>query len=197
MKLLKFINCDAPRVAADAFEVLVEEERIRVTPNSPTANRRNGNSKESVQSWRMIGSTASTTGCYWLLNDDNTPIGPIDEVMLATRDDTPNVHTNNNHHMNHDNNKRTPTGVEESHVDGVDLRSKMGRQLQRTREEYGQTFKTAAKNAALLMDAERLKAGREEKAKLERKRVVDAIENGEEPARKTRVKTEGGSSKRK
>ncbi|ORC93346.1 uncharacterized protein TM35_000012230 [Trypanosoma theileri] len=195
MKLVKFINCDAPRVPADAFEVLVEEERIRVAPNSRAGNvgsRKNGNSAEMVHSWRVVSSAPSTTGCYWLLNDDNTPIGPIDEVMLAVRDDT---HKNNNNN-NINNNKRTPAGVEESHVEGVDLRSKMGRQLQRTREEYGQTFKTAAKNAALLMDAERLKTGREEKTKLERKRVVEAIENGEEPARKTRVKTEGSSSKR-
>ncbi|KEG15548.1 hypothetical protein DQ04_00041120 [Trypanosoma grayi] len=178
MKLVKFISCDAPAVAATAIQVSVDEQRVRVFPNRNSGNDR---SKQAVKSWRLHSATPSTSGCYWLLNDDNTPIGPIDEVLLASRDNESNSAG-----------VSVPNGVEESHIDGVDLRSKMGKQLQRTREEYGQTFKTAAKNAALLMDAERLHTGREEKKREERKRVVEAIENGEEPVRATRVKAEGG-----
>ncbi|RNF24416.1 hypothetical protein TcG_00903 [Trypanosoma cruzi] len=175
MKLVKFLNCDAPNVPADMLQLSVEEQRICVVSNQ----RSDG--EHETKSWHLISAAPSMDGVYWLLNDDNTPIGSINEVLLATRDNANSAC------------KKVPEGVKECHIDGVDLRSKMGKQLQRTREEYGQTFKTAARNAALLMDADRLRVGREEKVRKERKRVVEAIENGEEPIRKTRGKKEDGN----
>ncbi|RNF14925.1 uncharacterized protein Tco025E_05681 [Trypanosoma conorhini] len=178
MKLLKFVNCDAPNVTPDMLQLSVEEQRARVLSNGHSGG---GRGEQATMSWHLISTAPSMEGAYWLLNDDNTPIGPIDTVLLAARD-TANADCT-----------RLPNGVEEGHIHEVDLRSKMGKQLQRARQEYGQTFKTAAKNAALLMDADRLRVGREEKARAERKRVVEAIENGEEPVRKTRAKREDGN----
>ncbi|ESL09642.1 hypothetical protein TRSC58_02635 [Trypanosoma rangeli SC58] len=178
MKLLKFVNCDAPNVAPEMLQLSVEEQRASVLSDGHSGK---GRREQVAKSWRLISAAASMEGAYWLLKDDNTPIGPIDKVLLATRDSA-NVDCT-----------KMPDGIEESHVKEVDLRSKMGKQLQRSRQEYGQTFKTAAKNAALLMDADRLRVGREEKTRRELKRVVEAIENGEEPVRKTRVKREDNS----
>ncbi|CCW69735.1 unnamed protein product [Phytomonas sp. Hart1] len=168
MKLLKFINSDAPQTLSGA-----ELTSDRLSFPSPMAHA------EMAKSWTLHSiSTAAQGGGYWLLDDNGKPIGILNDILLAIPAGE-EVATCGS----------VPRAVITDHeVNDLDFRSKLGRQLERTRAEYGVTYKTAAKSAQALMDASELSEKRQERMRREREAVVESIEAGESVVDKPKAK---------
>lgn len=163
MKLLKFVNGDAPQTFASMH---FDGKQL----SFPGLNKR----------W-VASKAAATSGSYWLLDDSGAPVCLLNDVLVLKGELTADA---------------VPTAIRDDHVAGVDLRSKLGRQLESSRAEYGSTYKTAAANAAVQMNADEEKEKRQEKTKRERTAVADQIERGEEPAGKKSRKDSSKSSKK-
>ncbi|KAG8342664.1 hypothetical protein ERJ75_001341600 [Trypanosoma vivax] len=181
MKLLKFVSADAPDVSATSLELSLRKQRVSVSARrvgegsdaGSVAGRSHG--EQSVaKTWRLTSCGQTLDGCYWLLDDNNEPVGPIREVLLATRDDNDDA--------------SGPKGITDDHVKGIDFRNKVGRRIQKSREDYGNTYKTSARYATAMVDAGKQTSKREERLMQERKRVAEAIENGEDPSLKVSKK---------
>lgn len=164
MKLVKFSNGDAPQT----FSAMQFDGRELTFPGL-------------AKRWVAVNH-AAVAGCYWLLNDDGTPVCALNDVTVLKSELT---------------SAATPETIRDDHVAGVDLRSKIGKKLESTRAEYGSTYKTAAANAAVQMNADEEREKRTEKIKRERQSVADQIERGEQPAGKQPRKEAKESSKSK
>ncbi|GET85561.1 hypothetical protein, conserved [Leishmania tarentolae] len=173
MKLLKFVNSDAPHTLAD---VQLRNQRLWFSC-------RHGNATAAAKSWTLnAASPASLSGGYWLLDDSNNPICEITDVLLALPETTANAAGSSG--------TFAPRGVADKDIDGIDFRSKMGRQMERERATYGATSKTASKSARTMMNAEEVTEKKHERMKRERETVAEAIENNDasviEPRKKER-----------
>ncbi|KAG5487733.1 hypothetical protein LSCM1_08098 [Leishmania martiniquensis] len=177
MKLLKFVNSDAPHTLAD---VQLRNQRLWFPGKRGDA---------AAKSW-VIDSASSTSlsGGYWLLDDNNNPICEITNVLLAVPETAANAAGSSSGLF-------SLRGVTDSDVDGVDFRSKMGRQMERERATYGATSKTASKSARTMMNAEEVTEKRQERMKREREAVAEAIENDDASALKPRGKERKRSKK--
>jgi hypothetical protein len=109
--------------------------------------------------WQGVATPAP--GAYWLIDETGKPVRLFEEVVVMRRVGT-----------------APPRGISDEHVRDVDFRSRMGKQLESTRAEYGQTFKTAAAKAAAV-NQEQKTTERLEKMKRERQEVAAQIERGE------------------
>ncbi|CAG9567284.1 conserved hypothetical protein [Leishmania major strain Friedlin] len=173
MKLLKFVNSDAPHTLAD---VQLRNQRLWFPC-------RHGNAAVAAKSWTLTAaSPASVSGGYWLLDDDSQPICEITDVLLALPETAANAAGSSG--------TFAPRGVTDKDVDGIDFRSKMGRQMERERATYGATSKTATKSARTMMNAEEMTEKKNERMKREREAVAEAIEDNDasvmEPRKKER-----------
>lgn len=165
VKLLKFVNGDAPQTLAGA-----ELSHTRLEFGSKAAHA------SLAKAWTLKSSEeekASLRGGYWLLDENNKPVALVDEVILAVPEEASGKDGKTTTCSS------TPRGVTDEDIRGVDLRSKLGRQLERARAEYGTTYRTASKSAREMMNAEEVMKKRSEKMKREREAVADAVEAGE------------------
>ncbi|CCW63990.1 unnamed protein product [Phytomonas sp. EM1] len=169
MKLLKFVNCDAPQTFSG---VELTSQRLSFPSSTSPAGK--------AKAWSLQPAPATLKGGgYWLLDDDGKPIGVLDEVLLAIPEEGKEIATSSS----------LPRGViTPRDIQDLDFRSKLGRQLERTRAEYGVTYKTAAKSARALMDTAEINEKRQERMKREREAVVEAIEAGESVVDKAKTK---------
>lgn len=158
MKLLKFVNSDAPQTLAES-ELSVH----RLTMKSTKAG-----GPRAAKTWALRPVSSATQGGYWLLDDQDQPICALNHVVLAVSDD---AHIPTSSAM--------PRGVGAAEVKGVDFRNKMGRQLERSRAEYGATYKTASKSARQMMNAEEVSEKRHAVMTRAREAVAEAIEGGD------------------
>ena len=126
------------------------------------------------------GKTEKTPGSYWLIDDSGKPVQVVEEVVVMRRI------------------SNAPQGITDAHVQEVDFRSRMGKQLESARQEYGQTFKTAATKAAA-MNLETLREKKVENQKRERETVAGKIERGESvlDAKKSRGEAAASSAQGK
>ncbi|CBH15356.1 uncharacterized protein TEOVI_000548100 [Trypanosoma equiperdum] len=168
MKLLKFVNCDAPNVSPEALHFSMSRQRVSLH-SGDTSDRRSGSRSSATEgnasigkTWRIAEGGTPITGGYWLLGDNNEPIGPVQEVILAV----PEVKEAD----------VTPRGINESVVKNVEFFSKFGRSMQRTRETFGDTYLSAPKSVIPLSDAERTFAKRAERARMPLKRRAEAVD---------------------
>ncbi|AIN95288.1 hypothetical protein LPMP_030530 [Leishmania panamensis] len=177
MKLLKFVNSDAPHTLAD---VQLRNQRLWFPG-------KRGNAAVAAKSWTVdVASPTSLSGGYWLLDDSSNPICEITDVLLAVPETATRVAGSSSGTF-------APRGVTDKDVDGIDFRSKLGRQMERERATYGATSKTASKSARTMMNAEELTEKKHERMKRERETVAEAIENNEtsvmEPRKKERKRS--------
>ncbi|KPI85211.1 hypothetical protein ABL78_5719 [Leptomonas seymouri] len=163
MKLLKFSNSDAPHTLAD---VQLRSNRLWFQGNRANV--------ESAKGWSIEVAPASLQGGYWLLDDNNNPICEITDVLLAVPEA---VTTTANGSSASSSSVASPRGVSEKEVDGVDFRSRMGRQLERERATYGATSKVASKSARSMINAEEVTEKKHDRMKRGREAVAEAIEN--------------------
>ena len=153
MKLLKFVDADAPQTGHGA--------KWNGAGSTLTFPKLPGG-------WQ--GTAVPAPGSYWLIDDAGKPTRLFEEVVVMRRVTTV-----------------LPKGITDDDVKDVDFRSRMGKQLESTRLEYGQTFKTAASKAAA-MNQEELRAKRLDTQKREREEIAGAIERGEALPEKGRSK---------
>ena len=105
-------------------------------------------------------------GFYWLLDDEGKPLCLLNDVLVMRAVALPSA---------------TPAPVLDSHVAGVDFKSKIGRALETSRTEYGATYKTNAAGGAIQMNAEVTRAKKDEGARRQRENISEMIEKGEVP----------------
>lgn len=161
MKLLKFVNSDAPHTLAD---VQLRNNRLSFPSKRSTAH--------TVKAWSIDASPSSLNGGYWLLDDNNNPICEITDVLLAIPETSLSSPTASS-------SVAVPRGVTEAEVAGVDFRSKMGRKMERERATYGATSKVASKSARTMMNAEEMTEKRNDRMKRDREAVAEAVENND------------------
>jgi hypothetical protein len=164
MRLLKFVNGDAPQTSAS----------MRFDGNEMTF-------PGLKKSWKVVNQQ-TVTGCYWLLDDNGKPVCQLNDVVILKGEMDQSVQ---------------PAPIRDDHVAGVDLRTKVGRLMESSRAEYGSTFKTAAANAAVQMNAEEEREKRQERARRERAAVADQVERGEELVMKKSRKDSAADKKSK
>ena len=113
MKLLKFVNSDAPHTLAN-----VQLRNSRLTFPSKQG------SAQTIKAWSIDTAPSSLQGGYWLLDDDNNPICEVTSVLLAMPESigAPSASSSS---------VATPRGVSEKEMDGIDLGSKMGSEVER------------------------------------------------------------------
>ena len=161
MRLLKFVDGDAPQVAVG----------IKFDNTSNTLSFGSNAPKRWVGEDSNNGSSTNLSGCYWLVADDGS-ICALNDVVLLKSQLTPVG--------------ATPKGVEDRHMDGVDFRNKMGRALESSRADYGVTYKKSAAKPSLMNQQEKYEK-RQEAMKREREDVANQIASGEVPvSRKSR-----------
>ena len=148
MKLLKFVDGDAPQSSTN---VLFDNTRntLSLGPNAL---------KQWVGDVQQQPSFASS---YWLIDDHGKPLCALSQVVLMKGEVT-------------EKGKR-PTGISNSTIEGVDFRSKAGKQLDTGRAEFGQTFKSSAAKPSLMNAAEN-REKKMEGRKREREKVAATIE---------------------
>ncbi|KAK7199017.1 hypothetical protein NESM_000869700 [Novymonas esmeraldas] len=169
MKLLKFVNSDAPHTLAG---VQLRNHRLWFPG-------KRGNAAVAAKSWSLDTSACSSfSGGYWLLDDDNNPICELTDIVLAVPETATNaaaaVHSGSSSSSS---STFAPRGVTDTEVDGIDFRSKMGRQMERERATYGATSKTATKSTRTMMNAESVTEKRNERLKRDRETVAETIES--------------------
>lgn len=164
MKLLKFVNSDAPHTLAD----------VHLRNNRLSFPAKRGNA-QSAKAWSIDAAPSSLQGGYWLLDDNNNPICEITDVLLAL----PETAAATTYAAAGSSSVANPRGVSEKEVDGIDFRSKMGRQMERERATYGATSKVASKSARLMMNAEEVTEKKYDRMKRDREAVAEAIENND------------------
>lgn len=170
MKLLKFVNSDAPHTLAD---VQLRNQRLWFP------GKRGGAAATAAKSWSIdTASPTSLTGGYWLLDDNNNPICELTDVLVAVPE-TSAAGSSGGNNSGAAAASYAPRGVTDRDVDGIDFRSKMGRQLERERATYGAVSKTASKSARTMMNAEEVTEKKYERVKREREAVAEAIESNE------------------
>ncbi|KAG5512387.1 hypothetical protein GH5_08237 [Leishmania sp. Ghana 2012 LV757] len=179
MKLLKFVNSDAPHTLAD---VQLRNQRLWFPG-------KRGDAAAAAKSWVIVPAPPmSLSGGYWLLDDNNNPICEVTDVLLAVPETVPNAAGSSSGAF-------APRGVTDADIDGIDFRSKMGRQMERERATYGATSKTASKSARTMMNAEEVTEKKQERMKREREAVAEAIENNDATALEPRKKERKRSTK--
>ncbi|KPA73641.1 hypothetical protein ABB37_09773 [Leptomonas pyrrhocoris] len=171
MKLLKFVNSDAPHTLADA----------QLRNNCLCFPGKHG-AAQFAKTWSIDTAPASFQGGYWLLDDNNSPICEVTDVLLAmpasAAADAAASATEDGFAQTSSSVTR-PRGVSDAEVDGIDFRSKMGRQLERERGTYGATSKNASKSARAMMNAEEVTEKTHDRMKRAREALADAIENND------------------
>lgn len=190
MKLLKFVNGDAPQSIVGAT-LHAGSLTISTTGNQGKGGRTANGGKSSAamegsascaKAWKvqelMYTSSSPSSGdavpvhgspmhgSYWLLDDNGKPVCVLNSVLLATPD------------VRRSAGVALPRGIGEEDVAGLDLRSKLGQKLERTRHEYGTTYKTASKSARLMMNAEEVQEKKHERMKRERTALAETLESG-------------------
>jgi hypothetical protein len=158
MKLLKFVNSDAPHTLAD---VQLRNSRLWFPGKRGNA--------QSAKAWSIDTAPSSLQGGYWLLDDNGNPICEITDVLLATPETVAASSSS----------VAALRGVTEKAMDGIDFRSKMGRQLERERATYGATSKVASKSARSMMNAEVVTEKKYDRMKRDREAVAEAIESND------------------
>jgi hypothetical protein len=150
MKLLKFIDGDAPLVQTPAAKFDNATNTLTAGPNVP-------------KMWvgEVLESSTPAAGSYWLVDEKTGKlVGPVTSVVMM-RTELPSSNY-------------SPAGVTDEHVDGVDFRNALGKALEGKRAEYGLTFKNAAVKPSLMNHEERAQ-NRQAAIKREREVVADQI----------------------
>ncbi|KAG5511919.1 hypothetical protein JKF63_07744 [Porcisia hertigi] len=170
MKLLKFVNSDAPHTL----------EGVQLQNHRLWFPCKRGNKAVVAKSWTIDAApSASLSGGYWLLDDNENPICEITKVMLAIPETGLNAAAEvvGGGGGGSSSSIFVPHGVTDKDVDGIDLRSKMGRQIERERATYGSTSKTASKSVRTMMNAEEVTEKKHQRMKREREAIAELIEN--------------------
>lgn len=183
MKLLKFLNSDAPKTLVDAK---LTHGRL----SFPSGKRSHGIGGEA-KAWTLQTAPSSMQGGYWLLDDQDQPICVVTDILVAVSEKA----TGDGASV-----VATPRGITDGDIDGLDFRSKMGRQMEREHATYGSTYKMASNSTRLMMNAEEVTVKRQEKLKRDRETLAEAVENGEssalEPKRKPSSSNSGKRARR-
>lgn len=169
MRLLKFIDGDAPQAAAG-----MKFDNVSNTLSFGSSSPMSWVGKDSSN-----GSSTSLSGCYWLVGDDGS-ICAINDVVLMKGSLT-NVGS-------------VPKGIQDHHMEGVDFRTKTGRAIESSRAEYGVTYKKASTKPSQMNHQEKYEK-RQEAMKREREDISAQIANGEAPvSRKSRKEAPAATS---
>nr|CCC93534.1 unnamed protein product [Trypanosoma congolense IL3000] len=176
MKLLKFINCDGPGVSQATLEVSRKRQRVSVVGASAgdveysgrSAAGYGGDRSREIRAWHLRDGGIPLGGCYWLLDDDDRPMYPIGEVLLAVPDnETLSV---------------MPKGVNEEDIKSADFLTKAGRDMRRRKQEFGDTYKNSVKRPLSMTDVDGNSNKQDGKSLEGCKAVARHLESGEELA---------------
>jgi len=140
MKLLKFLKNDAPHSIADAR---LSNQRL----SFPSTKRVHGESRDA-KAWTVEKAPSTMQGGYWLLDDQGQPICVVTDILFAVPENASTTAGRGTSVV------ATAQGISDTEVDGLDFRSKVGRQMEREHATYGSTYKTASNSARLMMNAE-------------------------------------------
>ena len=171
MKLLKFVDGDAPLVQTSAMKFDNATNTLSAGPNVP-----------KVWAGEVLESSTPAAGSYWLVDEKTGKlVGPISSVVMM--------------HTELPSNKYSPSGVTEEHVEGVDFRNALGKAIDGKRAEYGVMYKNAAVKPSLMNHEERAQ-NRQAAVKREREVVAEQI-SGNAPAADAAAAAKKGGRKEK
>eukprot|EP00758_Cryptobia_borreli_P004657 Tbor_TRINITY_DN4505_c0_g2::TRINITY_DN4505_c0_g2_i1::g.15823::m.15823 len=154
MKLLKFVDGDAPQTSTD---LVFDPDTCSVSfgANCP-------------MKWVPDISTATTAaddlaGCYWLIDDNGVPLTALNDIILMRAIPTARG--------------ATPKGVTDKHLEGIDFRNKKGKAIESSRAEYGATYKKAAAKPTMMAQEENY-IKRQDVKKREREAIAEQVLSG-------------------
>ena len=156
MKLLKFVDGDAPLVQTPAAKFDSNTNTLTAGPSVP-----------KIWVGEPLESSTQAGGSYWLVDDNGKLIGPVSSIVMM-RTELPSS-------------KYAPEGICEAHTEGLDFRNAMGKAIDTKRAEYGVMYKNAAVKPSLMNHQERV-SNRQETIKREREAVELQISGKEVPA---------------